>query len=84
VATELPAAPTLADDGRAPRVDLSIVVVPLLSGDPTPEPTGCPLMYTCTLEVVVTAVVVESAGVDGAVVVVVDALVVVAGDGVVA
>jgi hypothetical protein len=41
-------------------------------------------MYTCTLEVVVTAVVVESAGVDGAVVVVVDALVVVAGDGVVA
>jgi hypothetical protein len=62
---------------------LSIVVVALLSGDPPPEPTGCPLMYTCRLEVVVTAVVVESAGVDGAVVVAVDELVLVVGDDVV-
>ena len=77
MATELPAAPALADDRRAPMgVDLSIVVVALLSGDPPPEPTGCPLMYTCRLEVVVTAVVVESAGADGAVVVAGDEVVV--------
>jgi hypothetical protein len=80
VAAELPAAPPLADERRAPTVDWSIVVVALLSVDPPPEPTDCPLMYTCTLEVVVTAVVVESAGVDGAVAVAVDELVVVAGD----
>jgi hypothetical protein len=77
VASELPAAPTLVDERRAPRVDWSIVVVASLSVDPPPEPTGCPLMYTCTLEVVVTAVVVESASVDAAVVVAVDGLVVV-------
>jgi hypothetical protein len=46
-----------------------------------PEPTGWPLMYTCKLEVVVTAVVVELAGVDGVVVVVVDGVVVVVVDG---
>jgi hypothetical protein len=80
VAAELPAAPALADEKIAARVDWSIVVVALLSVDPPPEPTGCPLMYTCTLDVVVTAVVVESAGADGAVVVTVDELDVVVGD----